>query len=237
MKVIKIQLIIMLAILVLLASCANSFTFDDYDTLRKSIVLVKESDALVSNIGTGWITEIDGQRVIITAQHVVDGHIGYIPSNKTGLAGLLLARTLTVTAYDGQEVDVEILSYADGDPDTDMSIDWCILSCPQALRELPFLEIAEDQAWIGEGACWAGFPDVEDAAVVGDVTISDPYGGCLRRLDIYVYMGMSGAPIYIPNKGVVGMILGGFNGSHFGVALDIPLFMNNIEDEYYRDIN
>jgi len=236
MKSIKVQLIVILSIIILLASCANVSSPEDYDIVRRSIVLVKSSNAFIANVGTGWITEIEGQRVIITAKHIIEDDINYQPPEDTVVA-LLLERTLTVTAYDGQEEEVDILSYIEGDCSIDMSIDWCILSCPQALRELPFLEISKERALIGEEACWAGFPDICESAVVGSVILGDPYNVNLRRLDLNTFAGMSGSPLYVPDKGVVGMILYSFSGSHFGAALDMPLLLDTITEEYTKDMS
>ena len=218
------SIIIMLLSIV---SCAASGRAEEISLMRESIVRVIADSALIKSGGTGFITELDGDKVIITARHVVEDAL--IPG-----MNIINNFTIYVMNYKGDTTETTILSYTDDEKNE--YDDWCVLEVPEAFEDLPILAIALEEPIIGEEAYCIGFAD-GDATISTNVMMGDPMiDGYIRRLDIIGASGMSGSPIYISGDGVVGILVGRIGESHYAVSLSIPMIIEGMLEEYHKDV-
>ena len=240
--VLKLRLAVIVAILSVFILSFSAISYitevERYQNeLRDSVVSVV--DPLLGHRGTGWIADINGDRVIVTAKHILIGRIdGSNEIDKISSLNMLENILIYVTAVDDTSSCTSIISYNDDmEIEENKASDWIILACPACFSHLPALRIADNSPEYGELLYWCGFSDtgesaVSDIVVMGDYT--DDMAMC--RLGGIFGPGASGSPIYDPERGVVAILTRAFTETHYGIGIDLAMIREEIETEYITDV-
>jgi len=208
----------------------------DHQVVRESVLSIR--DEVFQVRGTAWVTEVNGDRVVITAKHILQNRIN---SQLWGLPLFgepLVNEGIKVQGFNGEECYVSIISFDDvADIDNNQWHDWIILSCPCELDNIPALPLAEETPCFGETLIWCGYPDTPYGAVGGEAIMSDYLeDGEMYRMGGVAGLGASGSPVYCTDYGVVGMLTRIYHNTGFAKAINIPMILDEIEEEYLIDL-
>jgi len=229
-------LYLVLSLVLLLASCACSLSEDTCLWMRGSVLAI--TDNTCNSRGTAFITEVNGDRVIMTAKHIVDCRLDLKTTALANLLGNRINASIDVTDGNSNIYNCSILSWTDEhDVYKYPEDDWVILDCPAELKDLPALKLAESEPFVGEIVFWAGYPDSDCGAVVEETRTGDWISNHYqRRLSSICGPGSSGSPVYDVSLGLVGIITMHTSETGHGIMLNIPFVKEKIEAEYIRDM-
>jgi serine protease Do len=183
-----------------------------HDRCVRSLVRIEREDGA---IGSGWVAELAGQRVVVTNAHVVAG-----------------VRAVRVHPYDGEGVEAEVRYVS---PNIDLAVlapagELTSADHAGALRTVPALEVGVGALVRGERVVLGGNPgglffittEGVVAGVVSSTHDSDEACGeghnCVV-LDSEGELGSSGGPIVDHAGRVIGMLWGVYTGSSLSIAI------------------
>ncbi len=194
-----------------------------HDRCVRSLVRIQREDG---GIGSGWVAELAGQRVVVTNAHVARG-----------------VRTVRVWAYrgDGALAHVRYVS-----PNIDLAIlapevELSSTNDDGAAQPVPALEVAAIGALVrGERVVLGGNPgglyfittEGVIAGVVSDTHDSDEACGVGHNcvvLDGEGELGSSGGPVVDASGRVIGMLWGVYTGSSLSIAIHASTLQRELD--------
>lgn len=194
-----------------------------HDRCVRSLVRIQREDG---GIGSGWIAELAGQRVVVTNAHVARG-----------------VRTVRAWAYRGDAVLAHVRYLS---PNIDLAIlvpeaDLTSVGDDGLSRAAPALEVAAVGALVrGERVVLGGNPgglyfittEGVVAGVVSDTHDSDEACGVGHNcvvLDGEGELGSSGGPVLDASGRVIGMLWGVYTGSSLSIAIHASTLQRELD--------
>jgi S1-C subfamily serine protease len=194
-----------------------------HDRCVRSLVRIQREDG---GIGSGWIAELAGQRVVVTNAHVVAG-----------------VRTVRAFAYRGQGVLAHV-RYVSSHIDLAVVVPEAELGAVDdagTTQPAPALEVASVAALVrGERVVLGGNPgglyfittEGVVAGVVSDTHDSDEACGTGHNcvvLDGEGELGSSGGPVVDASGRVIGMLWGVYTGSSLSIAIHASTLQRELD--------